>query len=163
MRLPWERNDEVSRKAKMLKLHAYRRMGALAEELNPRRSTKDTGGLTNGHVRVAPRRWLQLAETQMTKDERYQLAQKLTRELIDRGKLVEAGWATMRVLVLPKDVSSTQVSEMRKAFFMGAEHVFTSIMTMLEMDREPTPLDFQRLDNLQNELEAFKMGSHEHA
>lgn len=38
------RNDDVSRKAKMLKLHAYRRMGSLAEELNPRQSTKQTGG-----------------------------------------------------------------------------------------------------------------------
>lgn len=38
------RNDDVGRKAKMLKLHAYRRMGSLAEELNPRRSTAGTGG-----------------------------------------------------------------------------------------------------------------------
>lgn len=32
------RNDEVGRKAKQLKLHAYRRMGALAGELRPRKS-----------------------------------------------------------------------------------------------------------------------------
>lgn len=38
------RNDDAGRKAKMLKLHAYRRMGSLAEELNPRRSTKEIGG-----------------------------------------------------------------------------------------------------------------------
>jgi hypothetical protein len=38
------RSDETVRKAKMLKLHAYRRMGALAAELNPRKSTRETGG-----------------------------------------------------------------------------------------------------------------------
>lgn len=38
------RSDEVSRKAKMLKLHAYRRMGQLAAEINPRKSTAGTGG-----------------------------------------------------------------------------------------------------------------------
>jgi hypothetical protein len=38
------RNDDAGRKAKMLKIHAYRRMGLLAQELNPRRSTAATGG-----------------------------------------------------------------------------------------------------------------------
>ena len=38
------RSDDVSRKAKMLKLHAYRRMGQLAAEINPRRSTAGLSG-----------------------------------------------------------------------------------------------------------------------
>lgn len=38
------RNDEALRKSKMLKLHAYRRMGSLAQEINPRKSTSETGG-----------------------------------------------------------------------------------------------------------------------
>lgn len=37
-------SGEVVRKAKALKLHAFRRMGELAGELNPRKSTTSTGG-----------------------------------------------------------------------------------------------------------------------
>lgn len=38
------RNDEAGRKAKMLKLHAYRRMGTLAHELRPARLGARPGG-----------------------------------------------------------------------------------------------------------------------
>lgn len=44
------RNDEVTRKAKMLKLHAYRRMGELAAELRPITNVK--GGRQPGAVRA---------------------------------------------------------------------------------------------------------------
>lgn len=37
-------SSELIRKAKALKLHAFRRMGELAAELNPRKSTAGTGG-----------------------------------------------------------------------------------------------------------------------
>lgn len=44
------RNDEISRKAKMLKLHAFRRMGELAAELKP--ITNGKGGRQPGAVRA---------------------------------------------------------------------------------------------------------------
>lgn len=37
-------SGETLRKAKCLKLHAFRRMGQLAQEINPRKSTAETGG-----------------------------------------------------------------------------------------------------------------------
>lgn len=42
------RNDEVSRKAKMLKLHAYRRMGQIASELRPRTALRNKRGSLPG-------------------------------------------------------------------------------------------------------------------
>lgn len=42
------RNDQVGRQAKILKLHAYRRMGCLAQELRPSGRKKATGPGTKG-------------------------------------------------------------------------------------------------------------------
>lgn len=46
------RNDEALRKAKMLKLHAFRRMGSLATELRP--TPKRAKGVGIGHVGAPP-------------------------------------------------------------------------------------------------------------
>lgn len=54
------RNDDAGRKARMLKLHAYRRMGQLAAELNPRRA-KTGEGVGKGSVPGSGPRSLMLA------------------------------------------------------------------------------------------------------
>lgn len=43
------RNDECVRKAKMLKLHAYRRMGELSAELRPPHNPRKGNGVGRGH------------------------------------------------------------------------------------------------------------------
>jgi hypothetical protein len=45
----------------------------------------------------------------------------IAKKLTDEGKLIEVGWQAMHLYVLPKDAPPVQVSEMRKAFFMGAQ------------------------------------------
>lgn len=44
------RSDETVRKAKMLKLHAYRRMGELAAELRPKHNPRKGEGAGKGHL-----------------------------------------------------------------------------------------------------------------
>jgi hypothetical protein len=44
---------------------------------------------------------------------------------------------------------------MRMAFFAGAQHLFGTIMTVLEPGDEPTPKDLQRMDLIHLELDAF--------
>jgi hypothetical protein len=85
-----------------------------------------------------------------------QLHDELAKRLTDEGKLIESGWAVMNALVLPPDASPTQRSEMRKAFFMGAQHLYASIMGIMEEDREPTDNDMKRMSLIHNELEAFR-------
>ncbi len=80
---------------------------------------------------------------------------RLTRELTDSGKLIEAGWVGFRLAVVPEDASKTQLEETRKAFFAGAQHLFASIMNILDDDREPTPADLRRMELISNELEVF--------
>lgn len=81
--------------------------------------------------------------------------ERLSRELTDKGKLIEAGWVGLRLAVMPLDASKTQLEEMRKAFFAGAQHLFSSIMTILDEDREPTAADLKRMDLIDTELRSF--------
>lgn len=82
---------------------------------------------------------------------------EISKRLTDEGKLIEVGWAAMRLCVLPPDASPTQISEMRKVFFCGAQHLFASIMGILDPGAEPTDKDLDRMSLIHTELEAFRM------
>lgn len=79
----------------------------------------------------------------------------VTKALVDSGKPIEAGWALYRHQVLPRECSQAQLDETRKAFFAGAQHLFGSIMTMLDPGTEPTDADLTRMDRIHEELAAF--------
>lgn len=76
------------------------------------------------------------------------------RKLVDDGKVIEAGWMSMRITLL-RDASQIQIDEMRKAFFAGAQHLFASIMGMLEPGAEPTAKDLERMTQIASELDRF--------
>lgn len=90
-------------------------------------------------------------------EQQRKLHDEIAKKLTDEGKLIEAGWATMNALVLPADAPPVQRSEMRKAFFMGAQHLYASIMAIMDADRDPTAQDLKRMGLIHNELEAFRM------
>jgi len=79
----------------------------------------------------------------------------LTKLLTDQGKIVEAGWVSYLRLVVPRNASAVQVEETRRSFFAGAQHLFGSIMTMLDVGAEPTEADLGRMDQIHAELQAF--------
>lgn len=80
---------------------------------------------------------------------------RLCRELTDKGKLIEAGWISMKLTTIPVDAPQIQLDEMRNAFFAGAQHLFGSIMSILEPDAEPTENDMRRMDLIDKELREF--------
>lgn len=80
----------------------------------------------------------------------------LTKDLTDRGKLVEAGFAAFAKFVIPKDAPAIQLSEMRLAFMAGAEHVFSSIMAILDEGADPTDADLRRMDLIHRELDEWR-------
>jgi hypothetical protein len=86
-----------------------------------------------------------------------QAASDLTKEFTDRGKLVEAGFAAFREYVIAKDAPPLQVSEMRLAFMAGAEHVFSSIMNILDPGEEPTEADLRRMDLIHKEIDEWRV------
>jgi hypothetical protein len=82
---------------------------------------------------------------------------ELMKRFTAEGRLIEAGWRSMLLLVLPPDAPAVQVSEMRKAFFMGAQHLYAALMCIMDADAEPTDEDMKKIELIHNELEAFRM------
>lgn len=81
--------------------------------------------------------------------------ESMTRELMDKGKLLEAGWVGLRLAAIPLDAPAVQLDEMRNAFFAGAQHLFSSMMTGFDADSEPTADDLRRVDLIETELQDF--------
>lgn len=83
------------------------------------------------------------------------LADQIAKKLIADGRLIEAGFQGLRVMAIPDDAPDIQVSEMRKAFFAGAQHVWGTIMNVLDPGDDPTPADLIRMDKIDAELRNF--------
>lgn len=88
-------------------------------------------------------------------DQMRAVVEKLSRDLTDQGKLIEAGWVGLRAAWMHPLAPQEQVDEMRQAFFAGAQHLFSSIMTILEPNAEPTEKDLRRMSQIETELNAF--------
>ena len=80
---------------------------------------------------------------------------KLQRQLADDGKLIEAGWVGLRLAAIPPDAPAIQLTEMRQAFFAGAQHLFSSIMGVLDEGTQETADDLRRMDLIDQELRIF--------
>lgn len=81
--------------------------------------------------------------------------QRLERELVDKKKLIEAGWVGLRLAAVPDNASPVQLEEMRNAFFVGAQHLFSSIMSIMEPGADPTENDVARISYIDAELRDF--------
>jgi hypothetical protein len=85
-----------------------------------------------------------------------QAADDLTKELANKGNLIEGGFAAFASFVIQKDAPDIQLSEMRLAFMAGAEHVWSSMMSILDPGEEPTDADLSRMDLIQRELDEWR-------
>lgn len=89
------------------------------------------------------------------------IASEITGRFVDQGCIIELGFAAMLSTAFPdgkwKTIPREQVRQLRMAFFGGAQHLFGSLMTMLDDDREPTERDLRRMDLISHELDAFML------
>lgn len=83
------------------------------------------------------------------------IAAEVSKRLADEGKLIKAGWVGYQMLVLPPDAGPVQVDECRIAFMAGAQHLFSSIMAILDPGTEPTEKDLRKMDLIHQELSDF--------
>lgn len=81
--------------------------------------------------------------------------QQLHRRFADSGKLIEAGWISLRIAAIPPNAPQVQIDEMRNAFMAGAQHLFASIMQSLDAGDDATDADLRRMDLISAELELF--------
>lgn len=87
--------------------------------------------------------------------EQKRIVDEWTKRLTDEGKIIEAGWMAMKILAIPKGYTDEQIAELRQAYFMGAQHLFASIMGILDPGEEPTEDDMRRMSLIAEELESF--------
>lgn len=87
--------------------------------------------------------------------ERKELTLELAKRLTDEGLLIEAGWIGLAIMALPPDCPPAQIQDMRVAFFAGAQHLFDSMMGILDPGGEPTAADEARMNKIQAELNRF--------
>ena len=81
--------------------------------------------------------------------------QDFARNCADDGKLIEAGWYGLQAAWIPPAAPQHQVDDLRKAFMAGAQHLFASVMQILDPGDEPTEADLARMALISAELEAF--------
>lgn len=79
----------------------------------------------------------------------------ITKKLTDEGRIIEAGWKSYQLLVIPPNAPQVQFDESRNAFFAGAQHLWGSIFSMLDADAEPTDADLERFGHIEKEMRAF--------
>lgn len=81
---------------------------------------------------------------------------QLTEELADSGLIIEGGFAGFKLMVYPSGIpNEEQARELRNTFFAGAQHLYQSIFSMLDVGVEPTAQDMERLSLIGVELERF--------
>jgi hypothetical protein len=85
------------------------------------------------------------------------VADQLAGHYVDRGLVIAIGFAAMIEAAYPawRQMPKDQIRELRAAFFGGAQHLFGSIMGILDPGTEPTERDLRRMDLIAHELEAF--------
>lgn len=91
-----------------------------------------------------------------TEADRRRYAQQIAENWADKGMIMEGGWRAGSYLIF-KDMTAEQTVQLRKAFFLGAEHLFSTIMMVMDPGHEPTERDLQRMSLIHKELEAFKL------
>jgi hypothetical protein len=80
----------------------------------------------------------------------------LTKELISKGKLIHAGWLGYVAAVYRNHLTDgNQYDQLQQAFFAGAQHLFASIMNVLDPGDEITNEDLEKIAMIHNELEQF--------
>lgn len=82
---------------------------------------------------------------------------EVTRQLGDKGMLVEGGWLALKAMWLPAGASPEQERDLRWAFMAGAQHLFASITAIMDAGGEVTEADLRRMDLIADELEAFRI------
>lgn len=85
------------------------------------------------------------------------VADQLSGHFVDRGLVIEMGFASMISSGWPdwEKMPKEQLDELRMAFFGGAQHLWGSIMGILDPGAEPTERDMRRLTLIDHELAAF--------
>lgn len=72
-----------------------------------------------------------------------------------KRQLMAEQWDEFARAVLPKDCSTIQRQEMRRAFYAGAQAILFKVITSFTPEEEPTEKDLEIMNDLHEELNNF--------
>lgn len=84
------------------------------------------------------------------------ISDAILKKWADQGKIIEGGWVAFVAVSGLQKAPANQLNAMRKAYMVGAQHLFASIMQMLDPGGEPSEGDMRRMDLIARELETFR-------
>ena len=86
-----------------------------------------------------------------------EIVKRVTGKAVDHGRLIELGFASLLQTAYPdwEAMPRAQLEQLRETFFAGAQHLFSSIITMLDPGTEPTVKDEDRMQLIDGELREF--------
>lgn len=93
-------------------------------------------------------------QTKINKETLNEMA-KMSKQATDSGRLIEAGWLGLRMAFIPDNASDVQIADMKKAFFSGSLHLFSSLMCILDSGKDATNTNNVRMTQIHNELTQF--------
>lgn len=87
-------------------------------------------------------------------------AAEITQRLASKGQVIAGGFAAYLMVTFGdtdaiKALPVSMLADLREAYYSGAQHLFASIMTVLDDDDEPSAEDLRRMDLIHAELEAW--------
>lgn len=88
-------------------------------------------------------------------DRIHQAHESAMHRLAEEGRIIEGGWLALRATWLPAGAPDHQVRDLRCAFMAGAQHLFASILTILDPGSEATDADMSKMNAIAAELEIF--------
>ncbi len=92
-----------------------------------------------------------------------QRAVELTDDLANKGMLIEGGFAAYIKVNGLIDAPIADLARLQDVYMHGAEHLWSSIMAILDPGSEETPADIRRMDLIQQEIDKWrkkKMDAH---
>lgn len=91
--------------------------------------------------------------------DRAALASAIGAAMIDRGKLLEEGFAAMLKFFYPGGVGEQQKRDLRMAWFLGCDHLFFGVMAASSEGSEISERDMARMAGVHDELLQFRRES----
>jgi hypothetical protein len=86
---------------------------------------------------------------------RNRLTREVTERLVDDGRIIEAGWRAALLILGWGARPAPERRDLRLAYLSGAQHLWASVMGVLEEGREPTERDLARMSLIADELDGF--------
>lgn len=84
------------------------------------------------------------------------LIDSIMSEWADKGQVIEGGWQAYVATSGLEKATDSQRKQFRDTFYLGAQHLFTSMISIMDVNAEPTEKDLLRMSLIAEELHGFR-------